>query len=279
MVLVDKEIKARASEIFLENCYEEQNVTAISYDLHIRKIIAGENTVDAYDLRPNEFIYVETVEKIKMPLDLMGVIGEKNSRMRQGLNVAGPHYYPGHQTRIFLRVQNISSCNIKIKESDSIAQLFFEKLDQIPEKPYNQQINASFNDEDVYRGFGRYKDEYEERMNIVVERANEQIEDKINNIYANILTIMGIFVSIFSLITVNFTNVNNNMTLGYIIPINISLGIVISLFIGLILIFLNKLNSKKCFIAYFGFIALLIIGLFFSLGGWNILADFINKIK
>ena len=49
MVLVDKEIKARASEIFLENCYEEQNVTAISYDLHIRKIIAGENTVDAYD--------------------------------------------------------------------------------------------------------------------------------------------------------------------------------------------------------------------------------------
>ena len=90
---------------------------------------------------------------------------------------------------------------------------------------------------------------------------------------------MGIFVSIFSLITVNFTNVNNNMTLGYIIPINISLGIVISLFIGLILIFLNKLNSKKYFIAYFGFIALLIIGLFFSLGGWNILADFINKIK
>ena len=42
MILVDKEIKQRADEIFQEG-YCESNVTAISYDLHIQGIISGTN--------------------------------------------------------------------------------------------------------------------------------------------------------------------------------------------------------------------------------------------
>ena len=34
-------------------------------------------------------------------------IAEKNSRMRQGLAVSGPHYQLGHKTYAFLRVTNI----------------------------------------------------------------------------------------------------------------------------------------------------------------------------
>ena len=91
----------------------------------------------------------------------MGRIGEKNSRLRQGLWVSGPHYFPGHSTYIFLRVKNISPNDIGIKEGDKIAQIFFEQLDEVPDTTYDSQADASFNDEDQYRGLGRYTTEYD----------------------------------------------------------------------------------------------------------------------
>ena len=41
-----------------------------------------------------------------------------------------------------------------------------------------------------------------------IEKIKENLEDKEASIYANILTMMGIFVSVFSLITVNFASIN-----------------------------------------------------------------------
>ena len=96
-----------------------------------------------------------------MPKDLVGRIGEKNSRMRQGLCVAGPHYFPGHETYLYLRVQNLSENPITLDENDTIAQIFFEKLDEISEKTYDQQGNASYNNENEYRGMAKYKEQYE----------------------------------------------------------------------------------------------------------------------
>ena len=109
MILVDKDIKSRQSEIFCDGCYKESCVNAVSYDLHILGIVAQDELADSYVLHPNEVIFVKMEEKIHMPKDLMGRIGEKNSRIRQGLWVSGPHYFPGHETYIYLRVQNITS--------------------------------------------------------------------------------------------------------------------------------------------------------------------------
>ena len=174
MVLVDKMIKERATEIFLEG-YDESSVTAISYDLHIEGIVCGEKLVDSFILRPGEIVFIKTKEMIRMPNDLMGRIGEKNSRMRQGLCVAGPHYFPGHQTYLYLRVQNISSGTIQIKEKDAIAQIIFEELGGKPETSYEYQKQASFNYEEEYRGLAKYKDEYEERLGKIAD-ASKKLE-------------------------------------------------------------------------------------------------------
>ncbi len=112
MILTDKDIKERGGRLIIEG-YDEKNVTAISYDLHIQGIINEDKLEDSYVLRPGEIIFIKTREQIQMPDDLMGRIGEKNSRMRQGLSVSGPHYYPGHKTYLYLRVQNITSGMIK----------------------------------------------------------------------------------------------------------------------------------------------------------------------
>lgn len=261
MILVDKEIKRRAADIFEDGCYDESNVTAISYDLHVQGIIDDEELKESYVLRPNEVVFIKTVEKIHMPDDLMGRIGEKNSRMRQGLCVAGPHYYPGHTTYMYLRVQNITAGTIRIKKNDKIAQIFFEELSDVPEKTYEQQSDASFNDEDQYRGLAKYKDEYEERMDALKD-THKDLDERINHLYANILTIMGVFVSVFSLIMVNFTNMNEaNFSKDYIVPMNLSLGIVISLFLGLILVFINKEFNKKFLLAYLALMLVLIVAL------------------
>ena len=264
MILVDKKIKERSSEIFKDG-YDESNVTAISYDLQIQGIVEEESLSESYTLRPNEMVFVKTKEKVKIPDDLMGRIGEKNSRMRQGLSVSGPHYYPGHETYIFLRVHNITSSTIKIKKNDKIAQLFFEELTEIPEKTYVNQTNASFNQEDDYRGLGNYKDEYQKRME-KVDDANKSLDERINNLYANILTIMGLFVSVFSIIMVNFTNITEDkLTKDFIIPMNISLGIVITLFIGLLLIFINKAKSKGFLAGFIIWMFVLTVGLLYCI--------------
>ena len=253
MILVDKSIKERSGEIFCEG-YAEKYVNAISYDLHIKGVICDDALKDSYTLHPGEFIFVQTREMIHMPKDLIGRIGEKNSRIRQGLSVAGPHYYPGHKTYIYLRIQNITCANITIRENDSIAQIIFEQLESVPEKAYDEQEEASFNDEYQYRGLANYRDEYEARTE-ELKKANESLEEKENHIYANILTIM-----------VNFSNITKGtLTKGFIVPMNLSLGVVIALFMGLILIFLNKAKSKGFLIAYIVILIILIIMLLVAL--------------
>lgn len=182
--------------------------------------------------------------------------------MRLGLFVSGPHYFPGHRTYMFLRVMNISSNKIEIKKGDKIAQIFFEELTQEPEQDYSMQTGASFNNENQYRGLGNYQSEYNKQI-IKIEKLNQDLESKENSIYVNIMTFMGLFVSIFSLITLNFSNYTKDLSKESIISMNLSLGLVICLFMGLILIFLNRAKSKKYLIAYIALLFILILILFF----------------
>ena len=85
MILVDKEIRRRQSEIFCNGCFKDECLNAVSYDLHIAGVVMKDELSDSYVLRPNEVVFIKTKEQIQMPRDLMGRIGEKNSRMRQGL--------------------------------------------------------------------------------------------------------------------------------------------------------------------------------------------------
>lgn len=251
MILVDSEIRQLGDSVIVG--FDEKNVGPISYDVSIDTIIANPKNVETYALQPGETVYIKTIEKIKVPEDMMIRVGQKNSKMRMLLSVDGPNYFPGHETFMYLRVHNMSSDIIQLDKDDSIAQIFFERLSKAPDIPYNKKKKASFNDEDEFRGYGNYKEEYERKIKKVNE-AREKLDDTVSSIYTNIMTIMGVFVSIFSLIMVNFTNinvnVNNSIDPKALVTINISLGIIIALFIGLILIFINKAKNKKFLLAY-----------------------------
>lgn len=159
MILVDKDIKEYISkkELIIEHANFE-NINSISYDITLNSF--PNQTNKTYLLKPNEFIIIQTYEKISLPENIMAKVEEKNSLLRMGLVVNGPCYQPGHETYCYLRVQNISDKPILLNQGLKIAQLVFIKLENIPETPYNLQKNASFQKEEKYRKYGNYETIY-----------------------------------------------------------------------------------------------------------------------
>lgn len=261
MILVDKEIRAYAGTgKLIVDGFQESRLNSISHDLTIDKII-DENgeAVSSKEVEPGEVVFIKTQEKLSMPDNIMGRVAEKNSRMRQGLRVDGPHYHPGHVTYCFLRVQNISSNAIVLSHGNSIAQIIFEELKERPDITYAQQRGASFNDEVEYRGLGAYKNVYEDQVR-KIDKAHQDLEGLTEKIYANVLTLMGILVAIFSLITIDYQAAVNFKSVRELIAVNLSLALCISVLMGCIMVFINKAKNKKFLAAYIIILILLVVG-------------------
>lgn len=262
MILVDKEIRRRINndELIITG-YNDQNLNGVSYDLTIESIYDTESKGhDSYELAPGETVFVKTQEKLRIPNDILGRIAEKNSRMRQGLRVEGPHYQPGHETYAYLRIQNISVNYIDLNRGMKIAQIIFEELSDAPEKPYSEQESKSFQNEESYRGLGNYEEEYNKQMHKKLDKEKESIEDISHRIYANVLTLMGVMVAIFAMLTINYQAfVNANLTTSYIVVMNLTMALCIVVMMGIILIFVNKAKNKKFLIAYIAALVVLAI--------------------
>ena len=161
MILVDKNIKELVkNDMLIVTNYKEENVNCVSYDLTVDSVVIENKEEKEYILKPKEFIMIKTQEEVKIPNNMLGRIAEKNSLLRTGLYVSGPHYQPGHQTYCFLRVYNMSEKNIKIEKNLKIAQIMFEFLQEVPETIYSENKNSSFNNENKYLGYGKYEEKY-----------------------------------------------------------------------------------------------------------------------
>lgn len=262
MILVDKDIKALvAVHQLIVDGYDENNLNGMSYDLTLDvSLDEGGEPHSEYELKPGETIFVKTCEKLCIPQNILGRIAEKNSRMRQGLVVSGPHYQPGHETYAFLRVTNISKNVIILSKGNKIAQILFEQLTDKPDVPYNAQVGASFQSEVEYKGLGNYEQEYEKQTKRKVEQAKEDIENISQKIYANVLTLMGVLVAVFSLLSINYQAFTNaKITMPYILVMNLSMTLCVVVMLGLILIFVNKAQNKKFLGIYITILAVLAI--------------------
>jgi len=152
------------------------------------------------------------------------------------------------------------SCAVIIRSKRSAAQIIFEQLTEEPKTPYSAQKGASFQDEVVYKGLGNYKEDYEKQTWKKLERTKEDIEGVSQRIYANVLTIMGVFVAIFSLLTINYYAFSEaKIDFRYIWVMNFTLMLCIVIMLGLIFIFINKAGNKKMIWAYIAVLAVLTI--------------------
>lgn len=209
MFLVDKEIREMVQSKKIIEPFKEEQLGVISYDLTIKNIVTSEKKEqEKYSLEPGEVIFIASEEVIDLPKDLLGIVHNKNSRIRQGLTVESPIYQPGHHTRVFFRIQNISSYKIVLEKGDSVAQISFSKTAEISEKPYR----GSFSNEFDYKGMGNYESNYKARMTEYEEKKKE-LESLEYKIYGTIVALMAIFISVFALINTNagIANAQQNM--------------------------------------------------------------------
>lgn len=102
-------------------------------------------SVSGYDLRirdqiclwPSQFALVTTVERLKLPANIQGILLDKSSWARQGLSMFNTKFEPGWEGYPTVEVVNLSKRAIIIEEGAPLCQMEFHWLDAHSETPYN----------------------------------------------------------------------------------------------------------------------------------------------
>ncbi|MBC2696575.1 MAG: dCTP deaminase [Desulfobacteraceae bacterium] len=94
---------------------------------------------NGYLLQPKNFILASTIEEVNIPLQLQGFIETKGNIARAGLQVhnCDGHIDPGFKGKITLEIINNNIMPIKIFSGLPICQIFFFKMLNPPQNPYN----------------------------------------------------------------------------------------------------------------------------------------------
>ena len=198
MTLVDQQIRKLIEDEVLVQALPEK-VGAVAYDLRCAGYIDSRRVEhNEYLLAPGESVFVRCKELLYMQPDLIARIHLRNSMIRMGLHLDAPVYYPGHQTAIYFRITNFTEKSIQLSSDFEIASIMFERLDQAPETPYN----GTFQSELAFAGMGDYEKKYKPNI-IDVEEKVESLKNVEKNMYSTVMTIMAVFLALFSLINVN----------------------------------------------------------------------------
>jgi len=245
MILVDAQIREKINSCGLIENYTSANIQNILYDLVAEKFIEhredGNNESTIYDLLPLQSVIVATKEIITLPPKILGRVVGKNSRIREGLMIESPVYQPGHRTRIYFRITNISNSSIRLQAERSYGSIMFETLDRAPEHPYD----GTYQDEIDYSHLGDYSSEYEREIQ-AVEKKIDEFKNFEKSVYANVITILTIFIAIFSIINVNITLASEaNVSWAYFIVFNLCTVGSISLLSDFIMYHLSPQTYKK----------------------------------
>lgn len=204
---------------------DESAVGPVTYDLVTRTFYDSDGDHETVVLNPGDSTFVSCREIIDLPDDLTASVHLKNSRMRQGLSLDAPIYFPGHKTRVFFRVTNVSASRISLDNIKGIAQISFDEVSGNVSHPYR----GAFSDELDYSGMGCYKDVYQEEIS-EIERKTNDLKGMEKRIYERTIALFAIFAAVFTLV-----NVNANAAAGAeIIAIDLSIVGGFSALVGLI---------------------------------------------
>ena len=198
MTLVDRDIRALIQSRTLLNA-DDKHVGAISYDLRTKYYAQGDGEYkDSFELAPRESVFVACEEIIHMPHDMIGRVALRNSRIRAGLMLDAPVYQPGHKTRIFFRITNVTERPMKLDKTAGFASIMFERLECAPEHPYK----GEFQEELDFKNLGAYHKKYKAELQEYEDKA-ETLHNMEKSIYGNVITLLSVFIALFSLINVN----------------------------------------------------------------------------
>lgn len=113
-----------------------------------------------FDLLPNEYILVSTLEKIKVPLDLMAVLYPRSSTNRKGLSVDLTGIIDsGYEGQLTIPIRNNTNSQVvRLYPGERFCQVVFESLDEIAQ----DARQSRYHKRDIIEGFVRDQDKKEE---------------------------------------------------------------------------------------------------------------------
>lgn len=88
-------------------------------------------------LRKGSFILASTVEKFRMPRDLVGIVHDKSTWARKGIAVQNTVIEPGWEGYLTLEISNHGNENVSLYAGVPIAQVLFHMLDEATFCPYD----------------------------------------------------------------------------------------------------------------------------------------------
>lgn len=83
---------------------------------------------EKFTLKPNEFVLVETMEKVNMPNDLLAIILPRSSLFRCGVSLHTAVVDPGFIGTLTFGMKNLSEHPFEIEIGARIGQIVFEKV-------------------------------------------------------------------------------------------------------------------------------------------------------
>ena len=264
MLLVDSEIKTFVTNGKLGQTNQTSIIdgdasciTNIGYDLRADRFAREKKLVESCELQPGESSFVQSKEIISFDKDTVGKVVLKNSRIRMGLTLDAPVYQPGHKTRIFFRLTNVSNDAITLTSGEKYAMLMFEQLHKSPDVPYTGTFEGEFS----FKGMADYQSEYADQIKSIDGKI-KNLQDLEKSIYGNVITILSIFVAIFTLLNINIDLSNQNNDGAIFLVFNLAtLGAIsfLAVFLSFLLNKEAKPDKKLWFIPAICFLSILII--------------------
>jgi dCTP deaminase len=145
MMLPDWKIR---EEILIEP-FSEDSIQPAGYDLRVGEEAYVEgNLIDVKGkgmivIPPKTYALILTLERVKLPNDVMGDIKLRSSLAREGLLGSFAWVDPGWDGKLTLGVYNASKGEIKLTYRERFVQMTFIRLEEPAENPYRGKYQGS----------------------------------------------------------------------------------------------------------------------------------------
>ncbi|MEX1014734.1 MAG: dCTP deaminase [Candidatus Paceibacterota bacterium] len=131
-----------------------------------------------FDLLPQEYVLVSTLEQIRVPNDLMSILYPRSSTNRRGLSVDLTGIIDsGYEGQLVVPIKNnTSSQTIRLYPGERFVQVTFERLDEAVEIE-----KSRYHKKDIVEGFIRTKSEIkhnEEEIQLIQKGEIRELKEK-----------------------------------------------------------------------------------------------------
>jgi dCTP deaminase len=126
-----------------------------------------------FDLLPNEYILISTLESIKVPLDLMAIMYPRSSTNRKGLSLDLTGIIDsGYEGQLTIPVRNNThSQAVRLYPGERLCQVVFETLAETSDNPRK----SKYHKRDIIEGIKREK---KEEVDLILKGEIKQLKEK-----------------------------------------------------------------------------------------------------